>query len=193
MADEPAEKSGDESHADEAEGTIVLPGEESDFLTQLITRLDDASDQPIERGELREILLRAVSISESHAGPLPHPDFLRKYEELIPNGAERIMTMAELEQTHRHTREAREQTLIETAEMHDFTITKRGQSFGLGICVVVVLAAGVFALIGQPGLAALLMGLDLVALAAVFVAGRYLPIRSTSTDDIDVREHEKED
>lgn len=188
MAEERATNSDAEpTHSDEDETVLdedetASPGAELDTLNQLITKLDDDGDSPVERGELKQILLRVVSISESTAGPLPHPDFLRQYGKLIPDGAERIMSMAEQEQRHRHGRETREQALIETAELHDYTITKRGQLFGLSICVIVVMAAGGFAFMGQPGLAALLMGLDLVALAAVFVAGRYLPARG-STDD----------
>lgn len=39
---------------------------------------------------------------EAYQGPLPHPDLLVKYEEIIPGSAERILSMAEKEQRHRH-------------------------------------------------------------------------------------------
>lgn len=39
---------------------------------------------------------------EAYQGPLPHPDLLVKYEEIIPGSAERILSMAEKEQQHRH-------------------------------------------------------------------------------------------
>jgi len=39
---------------------------------------------------------------EAHSGPLPHPNILRGYAELIPDGAERVMKMAEKQQDHEH-------------------------------------------------------------------------------------------
>ena len=40
-------------------------------------------------------------MSEIHSGPLPHPELLSRYNEIVPNAAERIMNMAENEQKHR--------------------------------------------------------------------------------------------
>lgn len=155
------------------------PNEDFDnSLAEIISHIGDDDQTPVQRGELRQVL-RAAFISERHAGPLPDPRSLERYRDLIPNGAERIMAMAEREQRHRHDMEKREQALLERSEQHDFVITRRGQVFGLGVCLLVIGAAMVFVLVGQPGLAALLVGLDLAALAAVFVAGRYLPVRSS--------------
>jgi uncharacterized membrane protein len=36
-----------------------------------------------------------------HEGPLPHPSLLARYDEVIPNGADRIMKMAEEQAKHR--------------------------------------------------------------------------------------------
>lgn len=36
------------------------------------------------------------------SGPLPPPEVLRRYEEILPNTAEHILTMAEQEQKFRH-------------------------------------------------------------------------------------------
>lgn len=43
-----------------------------------------------------------VARAESFAGPLPHPDLLKKYDEVLPGTAERILAMAEEEQRIRH-------------------------------------------------------------------------------------------
>lgn len=37
-----------------------------------------------------------IAKAEITSGPLPHPDLVEKYNKVIPNGAERIMRMAEL-------------------------------------------------------------------------------------------------
>lgn len=41
------------------------------------------------------------------SGPLPHPSLLAKYNDIIPNGAERIMAMAERQSAHREILESR--------------------------------------------------------------------------------------
>lgn len=63
------------------------------------------SSEPLhmERGEERDAL---ALISQElqilrHAGPLPDPETLRRYAEIILDGAERIMRMAEKEQEGR--------------------------------------------------------------------------------------------
>lgn len=42
-----------------------------------------------------------VSMRKTHIGPLPDPETLTEYSEIIPNGAERIMQMAEKQLDHR--------------------------------------------------------------------------------------------
>jgi len=44
-----------------------------------------------------------VQKSEIHSGPLPHPEILSRYDEVIPGAAERILKMAENEQKNRIT------------------------------------------------------------------------------------------
>lgn len=49
----------------------------------------------------KEVILRSASlVIKQHSGPLPDPETLREYNQLIPNGAERIMRMAEKYQDH---------------------------------------------------------------------------------------------
>ncbi len=48
----------------------------------------------------------SISVSkiqqETFMGPIPHPDLLKGYEEILPGAADRILTMAENEEAHRH-------------------------------------------------------------------------------------------
>ena len=39
--------------------------------------------------------------STSFSGPLPHPDMLRKFDDVVPGAAERIIKMAEDQSNHR--------------------------------------------------------------------------------------------
>ncbi|MGD7036319.1 DUF2335 domain-containing protein [Methylotuvimicrobium buryatense] len=56
-------------------------------------------------------------VSAQWQGPLPPPSTLREFDDIIQNGAERIMRMAEIEQQHRHDSEKK---LIEQARQ-DFS------------------------------------------------------------------------
>jgi len=44
-------------------------------------------------------------ISAQWSGPMPPPSTLREFESVVPGSAERIVRMAELEQSHRHASE----------------------------------------------------------------------------------------
>ncbi len=50
--------------------------------------------------------MHAVEIS-SYSGPLPHPDILRSFEEVIPGAAQRIFTQFEEQAAHRRLMEAK--------------------------------------------------------------------------------------
>lgn len=48
--------------------------------------------------------LNAIHLQQ-YSGPLPHPDALERYEQIVPGAAERIISMAEKEMEHRHKNE----------------------------------------------------------------------------------------
>lgn len=54
--------------------------------------------------ETERSIERSVSV-EVYRGPLPSPQDYREYAAIIPNGAERLMRMAEKQQDHEHKRE----------------------------------------------------------------------------------------
>jgi hypothetical protein len=58
-------------------------------LKTLTLEQKDALEKTLTRIEI------SASRSVSYSGPLPHPSLLAKYNEVIPNGAERMMVMAE--------------------------------------------------------------------------------------------------
>lgn len=101
-----------------------------------------------------------------HVGPLPSPEDMAEYNHIIPNGADRIMTMAEKEQ------EAR---LSQTAKNSEsfFKMKARGQWLGLSIVVLFTALAAYLFSKEQYGLGVSLLGANLVAIIAIFVADRY--------------------
>jgi len=109
----------------------------------------------------------SVSIQHEthHSGPLPSPDTLQQYNEVIPNGAERIMVMAEAQSEHRKSLEAK---VIESQTRQ----SERGQIIA-GILAFVLIGAGVAAfLTGHDGVAGTIFGVTVVGLVTVFVLGK---------------------
>lgn len=101
---------------------------------------------------------------EAFSGPLPRPDILIQYEQVVPGAAERIIIMAEQQTRHR---QAMERTVIEGD-------TKRAY-LGLwvgGFVTLSVLGASMFLISkGHDWAGALIASLDIVGLASIFVYG----------------------
>ncbi len=53
---------------------------------------------------------------EIHSGPLPPPEILENYNNILPGSAEHIIKMAETQQLHRHTLETKT-VFIETIKL----------------------------------------------------------------------------
>lgn len=108
---------------------------------------------------------KAIISQSSFRGPLPPPSMLREYNEIVVNGAERIMARSEKEQAHRH--EMQRKTVTGAIEKD-----KRGQWMAFAITVFILLIATVFAWRGNTVFAGTLITVDLIGLASVFIMGR---------------------
>ena len=103
----------------------------------------------------------------SHSGPIPDADSLAKYNNIIPNGADRIMAMAELQAEHR--------IIIEKSVVKTNNIsTILGQVFGFLIGVLGLGSAIYLSLNNHETIAGILVGSTLVSLVGIFVIGKYL-------------------
>lgn len=101
----------------------------------------------------------------SFSGPLPPPDSIREYNQILPGGAERIFAMAEKEQGHRHA-------VTSTAVNGSVNKDRRGQWMGFSIAIIILAMAAVFAWRGNTTFAGTLVAIDLLGLVSVFVLGR---------------------
>ncbi len=109
--------------------------------------------------------IATLTQSVSFSGPLPPPGLLAKYNEVIPNGAERIMAMAERQSAHREALEAR-------VVAGNVASQARGSHYAFIICLITIV--GGFVLIGMGkdiyGISAVIG--SLAALAGVFVIAK---------------------
>ncbi len=111
--------------------------------------------------EQKKKLVRQTTI---HSGPLPHPETLQKYNEIIPNGAERIMIMAEKQQNHRIEIEK----IAISGQVHE---SKMGQRFAFIMGMTGLSMGFICIIMGQGFYGAVFIGGTLVSLVSVFIIG----------------------
>jgi uncharacterized membrane protein len=131
-------------------------------LTPVIQAVLEKGEPPAQAAA--EIVSEVRTVISRHRGPLPDPETLSAYNQLIPNGAERCMTLVERESAHRHAQEDR---IVRT----NLNLMVRGQYIGLGL-VVLLAAAGVWlGLTGHDWLAGTVFTTTIVGVITVFVVG----------------------
>jgi len=117
----------------------------------------------------KQELLRAMSFTSiqqrTHSGPLPDAETLIKYDSVIPNGADRIMKMAEKQQEHRM--EIEKNVILGQASQ-----SKLGQWFGLIIGIVGISCGTFLAYSGETTVGGIIAGGTVVSLVSVFVIGK---------------------
>ena len=110
-------------------------------------------------------MMRAAIQISGFSGPLPPPETLAKYEQILPGSADRIIRMAEQQASHR---QQLERVVIES--------NVSAQKWGLGCAFIIASGAicgGVWlSLKGLSGVGLAAIITALVALVAVFVYGK---------------------
>jgi uncharacterized membrane protein len=113
-------------------------------------------------------------------GPLPDPDTLQRYEETHPGIAERILKMAELEQVERHAL-SRDNLELEKRVQRNLNFNIRlGFLLGFGSVLVSTGMCVFFAQLGNVEAAAGTAKVVIVALAAVFITGKFVSSKNDS-------------
>jgi len=108
--------------------------------------------------------IMAVAKSHLHAGPLPPPEVLIKYNEAVPNAADRIITMAESQSAHRQQLESE---VVES----DVKNSRLGLLYGLIIGLTAVIGGTVCIVSGYEAGGSILGSTGLTGLVGVFVYG----------------------
>jgi uncharacterized membrane protein len=115
--------------------------------------------------ELHSLISREFrSVRREFSGPLPPPEALEKYEAIIPNGAERIMAMAEEQGRHRR---ALEKKALDTDSRNSLL----GVIFAFCLGLATVVGGVIIAYIGLPISGTIFGGVGLVALVYAFIYG----------------------
>lgn len=117
--------------------------------------------------EDRERALSALTIirQESFAGPIPPPQVLKGYEDILPGSADRILTMAENQQQHRLKIE--DKAITSQAEN-----SKRGQIFAFIVFILCTFIGLAFAYFDMKTFAGVFLTGTMLALVALFIGGK---------------------
>ncbi len=143
---------------------------------QAIARKKGATPAPIDLGVPTTIKVTREEIhTEGFSGPLPDPETLAKYEQMIPGVAERLVHAFESEIAHRRKIELDSFQARSADAKYERRIEARGQWLGFVIGLA-GLGVGLAALLkGAPVTGGMLGGSTLAALVYVFVVGRRQP------------------
>jgi uncharacterized membrane protein len=102
---------------------------------------------------------------QQFTGPLPHPEILRGYEDVVPGAAERLLTMAERNSQHRRDME---RIVVEGGSRRAWA----GLVLGFIIAVLFLIVSAALIINGYEVAGTILGTVDVVGLVTVFVVGR---------------------
>jgi uncharacterized membrane protein len=125
-------------------------------------------------GKAKVILTRVVS--KSHSGPIPSADELEHLERVQSGLADRVVTMAEKEQNHRHVTTT---ALISK----EFSLRNKGQNLAIAGLALILSIVGFIAYLGDTKYAALLGGGTIVAVVSLFITGRWFDSSEVSNEE----------
>jgi len=147
---------------------VAKPKKQNDTVPTKTTDFDPDNVEAI----LEEIIsvpeerVKVLSVFQRfHSGPLPDPEALAAYNSIIPNGADRIMQMAEKQLDHRIDLE----NIVAPSRESQ---SKRGQIFAL-IIALTFAGVGVFSIMkGYQIPATVAWGTTLVTIVSTFIHGK---------------------
>ncbi len=133
--------------------------------------------EPIIRSELPDSekvteIVRSISIRrEEYSGPLPQPAMLKGFEEIVPGAADRILSMAEREQAHRHAflEEKLKQDGKELEGLLRANKISQRQAF---VLVLALIGAGCFlTYLDHTAVGMTIFGTTIISVASIFIVG----------------------
>lgn len=140
-------------------------------LEKVLIQQDPQFFKNIPNSQRKELIKKIVfsvqqyTVQHTHVGPIPDPETLAKYDSIIPNGAERIMIMAEKQSDHR----MRLESSVITSQVKQSNI---GQIFAFLIGLA-ALGASTYCIVNGYEWGGSILGVGgLTGLVTAFIKGR---------------------
>ena len=148
-----------------------IPQKLEDAIEPVISSSQLSNEQKVEK--VGHLVARMIAVSqESFSGPMPHPDILRGYKELIPDAPERILQMAEQEQKHRidvekQMLEQNNKNILESAKAN-----KRSQIIAFILAFILIASGVALTILGHAVVGGTIFGTTIVGVIAIFITGK---------------------
>lgn len=131
-----------------------------------------AKIKPTDRDRLVKSFRESISsitiqqTSSQYSGPIPSPEMLDAYNTIMPDGANRIMRMAE--EQSRHRMDLEKQTIASQNKQGE-----RGQIFALVSVICLILAGVGVCILDYPTVGGTIFGTTILGIGAVFAFGKH--------------------
>ena len=159
---------------------------------------DANQNQPVQPPADSQARIQRVVVGTEWQGPLPPPDALALYDQIVPGGADRLLTMAEKGHQHRIDQETAQIELekatlgsVNSAIANDASRSKWGLASGFLIALVGMGIGGWLTSIGKGGFGLVFLFGPLASLVGTFIYGA-LTRRSTVRVQVDDRTDDSE-
>lgn len=140
-----------------------------------VTEFIENQPSEVQEEVVNELIAQRIE-SMTYSGPIPHPQLLKEFNDVIPNGADRIMTMAETQSRHRITLEEK----VVNANNRDSLL---GVVFAGVIALLIVLGA-IFLIYNNKDI----QGFGLLISSSVMYIGVFLKSKSRDNKDLEEKE-----
>lgn len=148
-----------------------IPQKLEEAIEPVIRSSKLSNEQKVEK--VGNLVAQMIAVSQvSFSGPMPHPDILKGYKDLIPDAPERILQMAEQEQKHRIEVESKmlaqnNMNIIESAKAN-----KRSQIIAFILAFILVASGVALTILGHAIVGGTIFGTTIVGVVAVFITGK---------------------
>lgn len=144
------------------------PSQESNTLPS-IEPLQEAKRLPTDSSENVQRGIVAHSRTELFSGPIPHPDILKGYNELVPDAAERILKAFEKQSEHRECIEKETNKANINLAWANTVERYVGLIFGFIIACIILYLIYILAINGNDTVAGILASATIAAVVGLFL------------------------
>ncbi len=130
------------------------------------------STQPKKKPQKTVTAIKSQLLKQNFQGPIPPPELLAGYDQIVPGAAERIISLAENETSHRHMMEQKALDAEIAGLKSEAGDTRIGQVFGLIIGLTTVIAGTYAATNGAPITGGVIGTSGVAGLVSAFIVGR---------------------
>lgn len=155
------------------------PKEDKELETQVVE-----GDIVDDSGKAKKKVLVEATFTH-HSGPLPHPDTLERYNEIVPGAAREILDMGKA--AHAAVIE-NERKIVESA----IESKKTGQNFAMITVVCVTALSGWLGYLGHSIASTLIITAGLASIVSVFITGKVIRNENDTENDNSQEETESE-